>query len=69
LTTIRVPASATVAEHRLELAQEGRGVAAGGILGPGAKQDEHGELGEVVTGNDITGPSLSTSDSALPRSP
>ncbi len=41
------------AEGGLQLAQEGLGVAAVGVLEPVAPQDEHGQLGQVVAGQDV----------------
>lgn len=43
------------AEALLQLAQEGAGVAAGGVLEAVAAEDEHGEFGEVVAGEDVQG--------------
>ena len=46
------------AEHRLELGEHRPGVAGVGILLPGLPQDEHGQLGEVVTGEHVDGAAL-----------
>ncbi len=43
------------AEALLQLAQEGAGVPGDGVLQPVAAEDEHGQLGEVVTGEDVEG--------------
>lgn len=41
------------AQGVLHLAQEGAGVSGGGVLQPVAGQDEHGQFGEVVAGEDV----------------
>lgn len=41
------------AQGVLELAQERAGVPGGGVLQPVAGQDQHGQLGEIVAGEDV----------------
>ena len=53
LVTILTPLVGGEAEAVLELAQERPGVAAAGVLHPVAAEDEHGQLGEVVAGEDV----------------
>ena len=48
---------------------EGAGVAAAGMLGPDAAEDEHGELGQPVAGEDVDGPPSTISRAPLGRSP
>ena len=42
----------------LHLGHEGAGVAAPRSLGPGAGQDQHGQLGQPVAGEEVDGPAL-----------
>ena len=46
------------AHDLLHLGDEGAGVAAAGPLGPGAGEDQHGELGQPVAGEHVDGPAL-----------
>lgn len=43
----------TGAQHLLHLGEEGARVPAGRVLGLGLGQDEHGQLGQVVTAQDV----------------
>ena len=58
LTTIRTPRSSGQAEALLHLREEGARVAAGGVLRAVAAEDQQGQLGEVVTGQDVERPAL-----------
>ena len=53
LATMRTPRSWRQAEAVLELAQERLGVAAVGVLHPVAAEDQHGQLGQVVAGEQV----------------
>ena len=47
------PVRDEVLERRVEVLQEGRRVALGAVLGARLAEDQHRDLGEVVTGEDV----------------
>ena len=58
LVTTLMPRSTQVPEHLLHLGQEGVGPAPGRVALAALPQDEHGQLGQPVAGEDVDGPAL-----------
>jgi hypothetical protein len=53
LTTSRIPFADEVLERRVEVLEEGGRVALAAVLGARLAEDQHRDLGEIVTGEDV----------------